>query len=150
MYIQLWYDIRWDIIIDNRSQLWRKGTKRVKSTGCGFDPHSNRVPLLIRQCLQNSAESGERGVLRLGTLCLSCCVRIQCEADFIYLYNNTKNFLDPLEANYTYYWTLKSLKLDIIKLNNKLFLPIIITNIFKIYCLSTGVMLAEGKTIIYI
>ena len=33
------------------------------------------------QCLQNSAESGDRSVSTLGSLCLPCCVRIQREAD---------------------------------------------------------------------
>ena len=32
------------------------------------------VPPLDTQCLQKLAESGERGVLTLGSLCLSCCV----------------------------------------------------------------------------
>ena len=69
----------------------------VKPTGCGFDPHSRRwniylnlyfhffalvsrlsrcwVLPLNRQCLQNSAESGECNVSTLGSLCLPCCVR---------------------------------------------------------------------------
>ena len=34
------------------------------------------VPSLSTQYLQNSAESGERSVLTIGSLCLLCCVRI--------------------------------------------------------------------------
>ena len=33
------------------------------------------VPPLNTQCLENSSESGERTVLTLGSLCLSCCVQ---------------------------------------------------------------------------
>ena len=74
----------------------------VKSTGCGFDPHSMRwiiylhlcffisslwcwgkarrwVPLLNTQCLQNLVESGELNILTLGSLWLPC--GIQREAD---------------------------------------------------------------------
>ena len=67
----------------------------VKSTGCGFDSHSRKwniylyfhfslwcrgkarrwVPPLNTQCLQNLAESGERSVFTLGSLCLPSCVR---------------------------------------------------------------------------
>ena len=66
----------------------------VKPTGCGFDPHSRRWNIYFNlyfhfialvsntaqcwvlpintQCLQNSAESGERSVLTIGSLCLLC------------------------------------------------------------------------------
>ena len=72
----------------------------VKSTGCVFNLHSRKwniylhlyihffalvsrqselrrhwVPPVNTQCLQNSAESGERSILTLGSLCLPCCVR---------------------------------------------------------------------------
>lgn len=64
----------------------------VNATGCGFDPHSRRCNiylhlnfhffvLVLRQKrvgesrLQNSTESGERSILTLGSLSLSCCVR---------------------------------------------------------------------------
>ena len=39
------------------------------------------VPPPNTQCLQNSAESGQRSVLTLGSFCLHCCVREQREAD---------------------------------------------------------------------
>ena len=80
-------------------QSWRRGAEcACKSTGCGFDPQSRRwniyftlIFLFLRsgvegkarrwvlplntQCLQNSAESGERSVLTRGSLCLSYYVR---------------------------------------------------------------------------
>ena len=69
----------------------------VKPAGCGFDPPLEEMKYLLKfiflffalvsrkarrwvlplntQCLQNSAESGERRVLTLGSLGLPCCVR---------------------------------------------------------------------------
>ena len=80
----------------------------VKSTSCGFDPHSRKwniylhlyfhffalvwgkarrwVPPLSTQCLQNSAESEERSVLRLGSLCLPCRVRDTAWSSFNFLF----------------------------------------------------------------
>ena len=59
----------------------------VKSTGCGFDPHSSKVKYLYtfifsfhrsgveaKRGVQNSAEIGERSVLALGSLCPPRCV----------------------------------------------------------------------------
>ena len=81
----------------------------VKSTGCEFDPHSRRrnIYLLARrwvlplntQCLQNSADSGERSVLTLGSLCLPSCVRYTAWSwfDFFDVMSNRKSlFLDFL------------------------------------------------------
>ena len=69
----------------------------VKPIGCGFDLHSRSWNIYLNlyfhffalgrgkarrwvlplnmQCLQISAESGERSVLRLSSLCLPCCMR---------------------------------------------------------------------------
>ena len=41
---------------------------------------------LITQCLQNSAKSGERSVLALGSLCLPCCVRDTAWSWFWYFF----------------------------------------------------------------
>ena len=75
----------------------------VKLTGCGFDSDSTKwniyshlyyihflalvrarlcAPLNTR--LQNSAASGKRSVLALGSLCLPCCVRNTAWSWFIY------------------------------------------------------------------
>ena len=82
----------------------------VKLTGCGFDPHSrNEIFIYIyifitllwcrgkawrwvlplnTQCLQNSAESGERSDLALGSLCLPCCVRDTAWSWFVIIFFN--------------------------------------------------------------
>ena len=81
----------------------------VNTTDCWFDPHLRKwniylnlffhslwcpgkarrcVAPLNTQCPQNSAGSGERSILTLGSLCIACCA-IQCdaEADFISMCN---------------------------------------------------------------
>ena len=54
------------------SSLWRRGKAR------------RWIPPLNTQCLQNSAESGERSVSTLGSLCLPYCVRDTAWSWFIY------------------------------------------------------------------
>ena len=54
----------------------------VKSTGCGFNPHSELFIFIfsflcsgVGGFVRYSAESGKRSVIRLGSLYLLCCVR---------------------------------------------------------------------------
>ena len=54
----------------------------AKSTGCGLDLHSRKLNIYLHlyfhfntQCLQSSAESWERSILTLGSLCLPCYLR---------------------------------------------------------------------------
>ena len=86
------------IAVYDTSRGARAQSVTVKPTDCGFDPDSRRwniylkfifpfsslwcrgksrrwVLPLNKRCLQNSAESGERSVLTLDSLCLPCCVR---------------------------------------------------------------------------
>ena len=51
----------------------------VKSTGCGFDPHSRKLNIYLHLYFhffflvsRQSAKSGEQSVLQLGSLCLPC------------------------------------------------------------------------------
>ena len=57
---------------------------------------------LNTQCLQNSAESGERSVLTLGSLCLPCCVRDTAWSWFIF-----NIYLRPLWRKGTAYNNVK-------------------------------------------
>ena len=78
----------------NWGQSWRRGTMcACKSTGGGFDPHSRRWNIYLHLYFyffalvsrgkrgvefrrrQKLAESGERSVLTLGSLCLPCCAQ---------------------------------------------------------------------------
>ena len=58
----------------------------VNAAGCGFKPHSNKIKYLFNftlsflRCVVETKENGERSVLTLGSLCVSCCV-IQRESD---------------------------------------------------------------------
>ena len=90
----------------NRGAVARSVT--VKSTGCGFDPHSRRWSIYLNvyfhffalvtrlSAALSSAthhamppeftETGERSVLTLGSLCLPCCVRNTVWSWKIYIY----------------------------------------------------------------
>ena len=61
------------VIVTRR--LWvRLNLISISSHWCG-GKERRWVPPLNTRCLRNSAESGERSVWTLGSLCLSCCVR---------------------------------------------------------------------------
>ena len=104
--------IPYDFIISKDTQ-----SVPVNATGCGFDAYSRKrhnclnffvlvsrktrrwVQPFNMQCLQNSAERGERGVLRLGSLCLPCVRDTACNW---YIFFNRWTFL--LEAFVWFYF----------------------------------------------
>ena len=55
----------------------------ISSLWCQSKARRGVLPLNT-QCLQNSAETGERNVLTLGSFCLPCCVRDTAYSWFIY------------------------------------------------------------------
>ena len=86
----------------------------VESTGCEFDPHSRKWniylhlhfhffalvsrQLLNTQYLQNSAESGERIVLTLGSLAYPAVCGIQRETGYYFITKNLYNTQNVLNV----------------------------------------------------
>ena len=80
----------------------------VQATSRGFDYHSRKwniylilyfhiIALISRQCFQNSAENGERSVLTLGSLYVSCFVQATAWSWFfnllLFLFQHIPSFL---------------------------------------------------------